>query len=707
MAQMNFPHAPGDCEPGERVVFNALKRNLPDDYLAWYELTLFSQKRSARPDFVILGRDIGLVIIEVKDWSLDKIHSANRDAFELFIGSQLDTRTNPEKQAEGHFRALKHEIDRYRTTDPEKYKTLLAARGKHQGKLAVSVAYLVAFPNISRREWQTSELRLYHAINEERVILKDDLGETLLPRLREAPLFSGTLSREQVNTLKWMLNPEARLPYAQGMLTLDLDQLGLAKIDTYLPADAQLLYRQPQAKLVRGVVGSGKSLILLFRAKFLSEQNPNWRVLVLTYNKSLREYLRQVFEQIGGDPSQVEIVNFHKWCRNLLTAHGLFRKPQGSSSQKGLITSILRDAKVDEFEAEFLADEFDWIKERLDYQNWNDYVDPQKVKRTSRERGLGRSEGQKRQIIYDLFCRYQVHLAQNKTCDWADVPLMVLRAIDEGIIDRGQYHAVLIDEAQDFAPAWFRVAFRMVKPETSMVFMAGDGAQKIYSRDFTWKELGLGITAQNSYVLKQSYRSTREIVEIALEAIRNSQTLIDELKSAGDGIVEPDRDYAKFRHGPLPVLLSFESPEKEYRGVTAQILSLLQQGYLAKDIVILQRHRSGNDRLATELRGHGVACTVVSGDLNFTEPAVKICTFHSAKGLEFEVVFICGLEQFKIDEPVDTNSQEFQQLLDQERKLLYVGMTRARRLLYITYSGVAPEWIIDRLQKKLDELRPQ
>jgi superfamily I DNA/RNA helicase len=55
---------------------------------------------------------------------------------------------------------------------------------------------------------------------------------------------------------------------------------------------------------------------------------------------------------------------------------------------------------------------------------------------------------------------------------------------------------------------------------------------------------------------------------------------------------------------------------------------------------------------------------------------------------------------------VDIESQEFQQLLDQERKLLYVGMTRARRLLYITYSGVAPEWIIDRLQKKLEEMQP-
>ncbi|GIK39562.1 MAG: DNA helicase [Chloroflexota bacterium] len=708
MAKMNYPTAPDGCQPGERVVFNALKRYLPDDYFGWHEPTLFGDKRSARPDFLVLGRDIGLIIVEVKDWSIDKIRGANRDTFEIFTGSQLAKRTNPEKQVEGHFRVLKEEIERYRTTDQEKYSLLLRTSGKHEGKLAVSIAYLVAFPNISRHEWRTSELHLPNMINEKRVLLKEDLGEALLTRLRTAPTFSTTLSKKQIDTLKWMLYPETRVPGTQGQLfTLDPDQLGLAKLDTYLPEHAQLLYRKQQAKLIRGVVGSGKTLILLFRAKFLSEQNPNWRVLVLTYNKSLREYLRQVFSQIEGDSNRVEIVNFHKWCRELLLAQGLFKNPQNSSSQKGLIANLLQEAKVTEFDPEFLAEEFNWIKERVDYRSWQDYLDPQKVKRTNRERGLGRSEIPKRQLIYDLFCRYQARLAQNKSCDWADLPVMVLRAMDDGLIKLAQYHAILIDEAQDFAPAWFRVAFRMIKPETSMVFMAGDGAQKIYARDFTWKELGLGITSQNSYILRRSYRSTREIVEVALEAIRNSQTLIEELQSAGDTLVEPDGGYNEFRHGPLPVLLSFESPDKEYSGIAAQILSLLQQGYLPKDMVILQRHRSGNERMAQELRSRGVACTVVSGDLDFTAPAVKICTFHSAKGLEFEVVFICGLEEFKINEPIDIESQEFQQLLDQERKLLYVGMTRARRLLYITYSGVAPEWIIDRLQKKLEEMQPQ
>ncbi|GAB4431176.1 MAG: hypothetical protein Kow0031_12270 [Anaerolineae bacterium] len=100
------------------------------------------------------------------------------------------------------------------------------------------------------------------------------------------------------------------------------------------------------------------------------------------------------------------------------------------------------------------------------------------------------------------------------------------------------------------------------------------------------------------------------------------------------------------------MLLSFESPEKEQAGLVGEILSLLQRGFLPKEIVILQRHRGGNERLARELRRRGIAATIVRGELNLADEAVKLCTLHSVKGLECEVVFIAGLEEFRVDRPV-------------------------------------------------------
>ncbi len=702
--EVNYPHAPDGCTPGERAVFNALRRNLTAGYSVWFEPTLFGEKKSARPDFAVLGADVGLVIVEVEEAIITGTHGAGQDTLMAYKMSQFMKQTNLAQQAESHARDLMDEIGRYQDTDPDKYQSLLEKAGKHKGKLAVPISALVAFPNITRTAWQSSELRLYDTSDEKSILLRDDLGNTWLERLRDAAAFHGTLSQAQMDTLRWMLYPEARIPSPpEQALTLDPHQIGIARINTFLPPQAKEIARKPQVRLVRGVVGSGKTLILLLRAKFISEQNPNWRVLVLTYNKSLMKYLRQVFKQIGGDPDRVEIVNFHKWCRDLLPPDKIFKKPFNKGEQKGLIINM-RETGTTTFDPQFLVEEFNWIKARLHYKNWGDYPDSQKVKRVGRGRGLGRNEAQKRQEIYDLFCRYNERLLSLKTCDWADVPVMVLKAMDEGFIEKAQYHAILIDEAQDFAPSWFRVAFAMVKPETNMIFIAGDGAQRIYRRDFTWKELGLGITSQNSHVLRRSYRSTREIIDVALEVIRGSPTLIAELRDAGDSLVEPDKEYAEFRHGPLPVLLAFESPEKEYAGVAEEILSLLEQGCLPKDIAILHRHRDGGEKVARELRRRGVAYSVIKDTQDLTVPAVKICTFHSAKGLEFEVVFVCGLEDFKVDEPVDTQSEEFQQLLDQDRKLLYVGMTRARQMLCITYSGEGPEWIMGRLQHKLTEM---
>jgi superfamily I DNA/RNA helicase len=278
-----------------------------------------------------------------------------------------------------------------------------------------------------------------------------------------------------------------------------------------------------------------------------------------------------------------------------------------------------------------------------------------------------RRGGRQRQAIYDALEAYNAWLAEQRSYDWADVPYLVLEGLDSESIFCRPYDAVLIDEAQDFAPSWIQVIKRLLKPDSGLIFLADDPSQSIY-RYYSWREKGIPVVGRTRW-LRVPYRNTREIYRAAYEVIREDELLRQNLEEQLGLTLEPDLNSEYLRSGPRPQLREFRTPDNEFDFIRSEVEWLLQKGLDAREIAVLHRRRRGVGKLQQVLQGTGV----------------EVSTFHAFKGLEFETVF---LSQMQLTFPEGVERSE--QALSEERRLVYMAMTRARERLYLGYEGHWP-----------------
>ena len=244
---------------------------------------------------------------------------------------------------------------------------------------------------------------------------------------------------------------------------------------------------------------------------------------------------------------------------------------------------------------------------------------------------------------------------------------------------------MLIDESQDFQAAQLELLARATRGTITIV---ADEGQRIYRRSFTWTDLGIEVVGGGrSKVLKKTFRPTRQILAMA-----GSLRLEDSLGKYADlppvEVGEPQRD------GAMPVLYAIESHSADalqaQAQFTADLLADLYARHPDQTIAALARRWNALDTLAGALDGaHTIPFTVIKdreGDA--VRPGVKLTTFHSAKGLEFDHVVLFGVDEGDAPQPRhgEMTPEEREDHLRYERRLLYVAMTRARDALYVVHG---------------------
>lgn len=305
---------------GEARFARFLEAKLEDDYLCWYNVPIGPAR--LHPDFIIMHPQRGILILEVKDWRLSTIQSINSHEAIIYVNNCPIKVKNPLEQARIYTIAV---VDILKA-DPQ----LIWAEGRQQGKLLFPWAFGVVLPNITRKELEQTGLG--EAIEPHHVICKDEMAPSVdamsfQERLWEMfPFHSqGMLTLPQIERVRWHLFPEIRLPYKQASLFDDLEDQSetLPDIMRVMDLQQEQLARSlgEGHRVIHGVAGSGKTLILGYRAQYLAQACAR-PILVLCYNRLLAKRLHSWMET-KGLTEKVHVRNFHAWCYEQLRTYNV------------------------------------------------------------------------------------------------------------------------------------------------------------------------------------------------------------------------------------------------------------------------------------------------------------------------------------------------------------------------------------------------
>lgn len=448
------------------------------------------------------------------------------------------------------------------------------------------------------------------------------------------------------------------------------------------PTDEQLKIvsrNRPGIEIIRGAAGSGKTTTALLRLSSLAgmaaarkarENLPGpAQILVLTFNRTLSGYIRMLASMKAGEYANVSLTisTFAKWAMKSLGAKAIL-----ADTQKKTIINKL-GAQLP-FQGDFLLDEIDYVLGRYLPENRADYL-------SARRDGRGitpRVPKNVREIILNEVIEPYTSWKENKgKLDWFDLEVNMAKQKIHN------YDVVITDETQDFSANQLRAIMNQLDEVYAVTFVV-DTAQRIYARGFTWQECGITIGPRSVHRLEVNYRNTAQIARFASPLLRGLD--IDE-----DATI-PDPAKCS-RQGPLPKVI-----KGLYNQQLTYAIDYIQNEIDLRSESVAFLNRRGGDwfkDIRTSLARANLKFVEITRESEWPEgdENIALSTLHSSKGLEFDHVIIIGAnaELFK------HGAEEDDDLLVMQRRLLAMGISRAKKSVLLGYKPSEKSHLIDYL----------
>lgn len=289
---------------GELELLKYLDNHLPPNWEIYYQPYL----NGDRPDIVLLNPEVGMMIFEVKDWSLD-IYRTQEESFRdpktnksvsfyqsyvLDQNQELQKIPNPIKQVERYRDNLFKYMPRLGNAIDENYKRLSALK----------IALYFHNATTSQAQGFVPEYKDKHCILFGRDALKSSHIEKVVPDVnRGKSAFINDFWAKEIRF--WLLPPYHSIEQGQRIVL----------------SSEQKKHIEPsphQHQRLRGVAGSGKTLVMAQRAANLASNGK--KVLVVTYNITLWHFIHDAISRTryGFGWDMFEFNHIHGFCRNYL-----------------------------------------------------------------------------------------------------------------------------------------------------------------------------------------------------------------------------------------------------------------------------------------------------------------------------------------------------------------------------------------------------
>ncbi|MEJ2250003.1 MAG: NERD domain-containing protein [Candidatus Lokiarchaeota archaeon] len=286
---------------GERSYFNRIEEFFSDydKELVYFEPEL----NGFRPDFLQISPQFGVIITEIKDYSEKSLATVSKSgSWEMIRDNERVYISNPFDQLYQYWRLVKDKIN----------------HSQFPQNIDIPIIRIVVFSQISQDSILAEKIQEL-APKKINLCFTESLGrnENFRNFLSDILPLNFNLKKNYFDILRGNLIPTCRLP--------TLEQANLK--DFLTSTDKVKLLDERQEELARelgeghrllfGVAGSGKTVLLIARARYLALKNPTWNILILCYNRLLRNLL---FHLLNPQDYQADITisTFHSWARSYI-----------------------------------------------------------------------------------------------------------------------------------------------------------------------------------------------------------------------------------------------------------------------------------------------------------------------------------------------------------------------------------------------------